>query len=130
MKAFTRFSTRRVDAAERQRGGKPHGISRFLVGGAGHGIQTFVKSDSRVAYQNDANPTASGAVFLALHSTNRALKHENARAAVHLRQLSLHSALRRATASPAHTSGMVDMLVADTRNSVSGLIVRLVDGQR
>jgi hypothetical protein len=58
------------------------GITEFVVGSSGHGLQTFVKSDSRVAYKNDANPTAFGALFLTLHSTSASFKYENTNGSV------------------------------------------------
>jgi hypothetical protein len=45
----------------------PTGITEFVAGGAGHGLQKFNKSDDRVAYSNDANPTAFGVLKFILH---------------------------------------------------------------
>jgi hypothetical protein len=45
------------------------GITEFVAGGAGHGLQDFVKTDIRVAYSNDMNPTAFGVLLLELSST-------------------------------------------------------------
>jgi hypothetical protein len=53
------------------------GITEFVVGGGGHGLQTFTTSDSRLAYKNDANPTAFGALLLTLHSTSATFKYQN-----------------------------------------------------
>jgi hypothetical protein len=44
----------------------PNGITEFVVGSAGHGLQAFSGSDSRVAYSNDSNPAAFGALILTL----------------------------------------------------------------
>jgi hypothetical protein len=45
------------------------GITEFVAGGAGHGLQTFVTTDNRVAYSNDLNPTAFGVLLLQLSAT-------------------------------------------------------------
>jgi hypothetical protein len=42
------------------------GITEFVAGGGGHGLQDFVKTDSRVAYSNMLNPTAFGVLLLQL----------------------------------------------------------------
>jgi hypothetical protein len=47
----------------------PGGITEFVVGASGHGTQSFIKTDSRVAYSNDVNPTAFGALFLQLNTS-------------------------------------------------------------
>jgi chitodextrinase len=47
----------------------PNGITEFVVGASGHGTQSFIKTDSRVAYSNDVNPTAFGALFLQLNAS-------------------------------------------------------------
>jgi hypothetical protein len=47
----------------------PTGITEFVAGGAGHGLQTFLTTDTRVAYSNDLNPTAFGVLLLKLSST-------------------------------------------------------------
>jgi len=48
----------------------PTGVTEFVAGGGGHGIQTFTSTDSRVAYSNDSNPAAFGALLLQLSSTS------------------------------------------------------------
>jgi hypothetical protein len=48
----------------------PNGITEFVAGGAGHGLQEFITSDSRVAYSNDTNPTAFGVLLLQLSQTS------------------------------------------------------------
>lgn len=47
----------------------PNGITEFVAGGGGHGIQTFTKTDRRVAYSNDTNPAAFGVLILDLSQT-------------------------------------------------------------
>jgi hypothetical protein len=47
----------------------PNGITEFVAGGAGHGLQTFNTTDTRVAYSNDLNPTAFGVLLLQLSSS-------------------------------------------------------------
>jgi len=44
----------------------PNGITEFVAGGGGHGLQNFVTTDNRVAYSNDLNPTAFGVLLLSL----------------------------------------------------------------
>ena len=46
----------------------PNGITEFVVGTGGHGLQNFVQSDPRVADKNNSNPAAFGALFLQLNS--------------------------------------------------------------
>jgi len=57
----------------------PNGVTEFVVGASGHGLQTINTSDNRVAYATDANPAAFGVLLLQLnqaganfsyHSTN------------------------------------------------------------
>lgn len=45
------------------------GITEFVAGGGGHGLQNFIKTDSRVAYSSDINPTTFGVLLLQLSST-------------------------------------------------------------
>jgi chitodextrinase len=45
----------------------PTGITEFVVGSAGHGLQTVTKTDNRVAYSNDTNPAAFGVLLLQLN---------------------------------------------------------------
>jgi hypothetical protein len=45
----------------------PTGITEFVAGGAGHGLQTFIGSDYRVAFSDDLNPEAFGVVKMALN---------------------------------------------------------------
>ncbi len=44
----------------------PNGVTEFVVGSGGHGLQKIVKTDSRVAYSNASSPTAFGALLLQL----------------------------------------------------------------
>ena len=44
----------------------PGGITEFVVGTAGHGLQTFIKTDPRVAFSDDKNPEAFGVLKLSL----------------------------------------------------------------
>jgi hypothetical protein len=44
----------------------PGGITEFVAGGGGHGVQTISGSDSRVASSNSQNPDALGALKLSL----------------------------------------------------------------
>jgi len=53
------------------------GITEFVAGGAGHGIQTFITSDSRVAFSDDLNPETFGALTLALNSTGASFSYIN-----------------------------------------------------
>jgi hypothetical protein len=57
----------------------PNGVTEFIAGGGGHGLQTFNKTDSRVAYSNDANPTTFGALKLELSSSGAAFSYINSR---------------------------------------------------
>jgi chitodextrinase len=43
------------------------GITEFVAGGGGHGLQTIASSDPRVAFSDDLNPEAFGALQLALN---------------------------------------------------------------
>lgn len=45
----------------------PNGITEIVNGAGGHGIQTFITSDSRVAYSNDTNPLAFGVLLIQLN---------------------------------------------------------------
>jgi hypothetical protein len=54
-----------------------NGIVEFVVGSGGHGLQSFTRSDSRVAYSNNANPGAFGALFLQLNSQSASFKYRN-----------------------------------------------------
>jgi hypothetical protein len=43
-----------------------HGITQFVVGTGGHGIQAFVRSDARLAHGADSSPRAYGALRMEL----------------------------------------------------------------
>lgn len=43
------------------------GVTEFIVGGGGHGLQTFKNSDNRTAYVLDANPQGFGTLLLQLN---------------------------------------------------------------
>ncbi len=49
----------------------PTGITEFVAGGGGHGLQTIVTTDTRVAYSNDLNPAAFGVLLLQLELDRR-----------------------------------------------------------
>ena len=55
----------------------PTGITEFVAGGAGHGVQTFTTTDNRVAYSNDMNPTAFGVLLLQLNSNGANFSYVN-----------------------------------------------------
>ena len=60
----------------------PNGITEFVVGTAGHGLQKFVQTDSRVAYSNDSNPTAFGVLLLQLSQTGAKFSFKNTNGSV------------------------------------------------
>jgi hypothetical protein len=53
------------------------GITEFVAGGGGHGIQTISKSDSRVAYSSDANPATFGALKFTLSANSASFSYVN-----------------------------------------------------
>ena len=53
------------------------GITEFVVGASGHGTQTIKKSDTRVAYSIDTNPTAFGALSFVLNSSGASFNYKN-----------------------------------------------------
>lgn len=55
----------------------PDGVTEFIAGGGGHGIQTFTKQDSRVAFSSDANPATFGALKLELNASGAAFTYIN-----------------------------------------------------
>jgi chitodextrinase len=55
----------------------PNGITEFVAGGAGHGLQTISSSDSRVAYSNASNPAGFGALLLQLNPNGANFKYVN-----------------------------------------------------
>jgi hypothetical protein len=55
----------------------PTGITEFVVGSAGHGIQTITKTDNRVAYSNDTAPAAFGVLVLQLSQSSASFTYQN-----------------------------------------------------
>ena len=53
------------------------GITEFIAGASGHGLQTITGSDSRVAFSIDQNPTAFGALALTLNTSGANYKYVN-----------------------------------------------------
>jgi hypothetical protein len=53
----------------------PNGITEFVAGGGGHGLQTISKTDSRVAYSNSSNPQAFGALRFALSANSASFSY-------------------------------------------------------
>jgi hypothetical protein len=53
------------------------GITEFVVGSAGHGIQTIAKSDNRVAYSNATPPAAFGVILLQLSQTSASFTYQS-----------------------------------------------------
>jgi hypothetical protein len=53
------------------------GVTEFLVGTGGHGIQTFAKTDSRVAFSDDISPQAFSVLKLALASNGANFSYIN-----------------------------------------------------
>ena len=54
-----------------------NGITEFVAGASGHGLQTIGTSDSRVAYSIDTNPTAFGALKLVLNNNGASFQYVN-----------------------------------------------------
>ena len=55
----------------------PNGITEFVVGSAGHGIQKFTTTDTRVAYANDTQPAAFGILLLQLSQTGATFTYQS-----------------------------------------------------
>ncbi len=55
----------------------PTGITEFVAGGGGHGLQTVTDSDSRVAFWDDTNPQAFGFLELALNASGASFEYIN-----------------------------------------------------
>jgi chitodextrinase len=53
------------------------GITEFVAGGAGHGLQTISRTDSRVAFSDYANPGAFGVLELGLNSSGASFSYIN-----------------------------------------------------
>ena len=58
------------------------GITEFVAGGGGHGLQTIAKTDSRVAYSNYQNPTAFGVLLLSLGSSGATFSYHSTNGSV------------------------------------------------
>jgi len=55
----------------------PTGITEFIAGASGHGIQALKRTDSRVAYSTDDNPVGFGALLLTLNPGGVAFNYKN-----------------------------------------------------
>ncbi|MBE0686639.1 MAG: DNRLRE domain-containing protein, partial [Anaerolineaceae bacterium] len=55
----------------------PNGITQFVAGASGHGVQTISKTDDRVAFFSDANPGALGVLTLALNASGANFSYVN-----------------------------------------------------
>jgi hypothetical protein len=55
----------------------PTGITEFVVGSAGHGIQKIVNTDNRVAYSNDTAPAAFGVLVLQLSQGSASFSYQS-----------------------------------------------------
>jgi hypothetical protein len=53
------------------------GITEFVAGGAGHGLETIANTDSRVAYSNYLNPTAFGVLLLQLDQSSASFSYRS-----------------------------------------------------
>jgi chitodextrinase len=53
------------------------GITEFVAGGSGHGVQTILNSDSRVAFSSSTNPTTFGALRLELTGSGASFSYRN-----------------------------------------------------
>jgi chitodextrinase len=54
-----------------------NGITEFVAGASGHGLQTIKTSDTRVAYSIDVSPTAFGALKLTLNTNGASFQYVN-----------------------------------------------------
>jgi chitodextrinase len=55
----------------------PNGMTEFVVGGGGHGVQDFVRSDPRVAQAYGTSPNGFGVLRLALGPTSAVYQYVN-----------------------------------------------------
>lgn len=60
----------------------PNGVTEFVAGAAGHGVQAQTQSDSRVAAFNFTNPTAFGVLLFQLNSQGASFSYLNTTGAV------------------------------------------------
>ena len=56
----------------------PNGITEFVVGSGGHGLQNFTKTDNRVAASDNLNPTAFGVLLLQLSQNGATFSYHSA----------------------------------------------------
>ncbi len=54
-----------------------NGITEFVAGGGGHGIQPFIASDDRVVVGYDSSPSAFGALYFVLNSNGTTYEYIN-----------------------------------------------------
>ena len=55
----------------------PTGITEFVAGASGHGLQTITGSDQRLAFSIDTNPTAFGVLLLQLNQDGASFSYHN-----------------------------------------------------
>jgi len=55
----------------------PNGMTQFVVGTGGHGIQDFIRTDSRMAVGFDTSPSAFGALRMELNQSGAAYQFVN-----------------------------------------------------
>ena len=60
----------------------PSGVTQFVVGTGGHGIQDFIRTDSRLAIGFDTPPSAFGALRLELNQSGAAFQFVNLQGSV------------------------------------------------
>ena len=60
----------------------PNGITEFVAGGGGHGIQKLSKYDSRVAYSNAIAPTTFGVLLLKLGQSSANFTYQSVNGSV------------------------------------------------
>ncbi len=53
------------------------GVTEFVIGSAGHGIQKIKNTDNRVAYSNDNNPAAFGVLVLQLTQGSASFSYQS-----------------------------------------------------
>jgi hypothetical protein len=60
----------------------PNGVTEFVAGGGGHGLQTIAQKDNRVAYSNSKNPDAFGVLKLELSTGGAKFSYLNTNGSV------------------------------------------------
>ena len=102
----------------------PNGITEFVVGSAGHGIQKFVTTDNRVAYSNDSTSAAFGVLMLQLSQDSAAFAYQSTDGAildsgvipcVHAAPVSLVPGLTSVVSATA--TGLADVAFLETDSS-------------